>query len=510
MADARCEYQHFDPLTLRPLNDASTRRVLEVAFRPEEFRGRTVLDIGCHTGFLSFLAAQNGALRVTSYDVTPAYVEELNAVAQRNGLPVSGAVKPFASLDPRADSADVVLFFEVIHWLVSQGHTIRDVIAKVAALTREQLLMEFPWDVTEPSIQAQTKLTREQYDASLIFKELGRYFERVSIRRFMSYFGTDGRSVRALVTAAGKKTTADLLPYLPGLTGLEVPLAWGRGRSTYLEGQPTSVVLKRLAPESAIARLEAPLLTRLLDELRARPVHALVLPLKLGGEYLRTTAHGEPSFVFEWIGPPPVGECPLPKLSLVQMLEIVATVTMELANIPEDLLHDLRDSPLCEQVTRAAFGHVLRHAASVVRLDEAEIAPWDDVADSLAESCYSHLCHGDANSSNVLVVADNDYRVVDMDNWRLGSPYTDACYVLGARGATIADVSRGLQFVSRLLGLPAPTRQDLLFGIYLTLGWLAAVAPGLEAAADQTRTLVSLRVRGLYSLMQYGQTLPLR
>jgi SAM-dependent methyltransferase/aminoglycoside phosphotransferase (APT) family kinase protein len=505
--NVRCQYAHFDPATLQPLNEATMRRALEVGFERTDFAGKTVLDIGCHSGFLSFLAAKRGARSVKAYDVSKVFVDELNTAVEINGLPVVGAIKPFNRLDPDVDAADVVLFFEVIHWLVSQGDTIPSVIQKVAALTRECLFFEFPWDVTEPSIQAQTRLTREEYDSSIMFRELCRYFETVTVRQFMTYFGTGGPSVRALVRASGKKKTAVLLPHLPDLTGLEIKLAWGRGNSTYLEGRSRSYLAKVPARESPLRNVDVRLLTKLLDELHQTAPSLLLLPEKLGETYLQVDAHGVPFLVFEWIGLPPFGDCPTLKIPMPRMLEIATELTRELARVRPELIAHLRGSSLRKRLTRTGFERYLRESAPLTQLADEDIDPWLRLAETLDDGSYSHLCHGDLHTSN-LVGSPEAPRVVDLDNLMLGSPYTDVASVLAGRAAPVGELAEGFARLSQDLSLERPRRSDVLFPIYQSLGWLSVVVPRLESEGEDLKRLAEGRVRGLRSLLEYGSTLP--
>jgi hypothetical protein len=44
---------------------------------PRQFAGRTVLDLGSNAGFFVFWALQQGAVRGTSVDIDPAYIQML-------------------------------------------------------------------------------------------------------------------------------------------------------------------------------------------------------------------------------------------------------------------------------------------------------------------------------------------------------------------------------------------------------------------------------------------------
>ncbi len=505
----KCSYSHFDPKTLAPLNESTARRMRETGFTAQELSGRHVLDIGCHTGHLSFIAAKLGAASVRSYDVTPAFIEELRASLAQNGLPVTAERKGFSDIDPELDRADVVFFFEVIHWVVSQGTPIPQAIAKLAQLTRERLFIEFPWNADEPSIRAQTKLTAESYDSSLILKELCRYFRSVEIRQFMSYAGTDGPSVRALVTATGKKTSGALLSSFPDLTGLEMPLPWGRGNCVFLEGRERCYVAKRPAPESSLNDVDPKLLGELFAALHGATDGPLALPLERNGEYVHQGAEGERIMVFEWLDDPPVTAPPPPRLSLETRIHIALEVSKQLARVPEDLAKRLGETSMSRALNPEQMRALASRCGSVLSVDRERIDHWIDVARTLDPKKHQRICHGDLNSSNVLEV-DGSTRVVDLDNFLVGSPYTDVLFILAALGASKDDVQRYLDLAEKEIpGAGPPSQDDVLFGVHWVLGWLAATSARLAEHPDPNlEELVARHVRGLKTLMEYGQALP--
>ncbi len=205
-----CHYCQFDPVALAPLNENTRLRLQESQLLEYDFAGKTVLDIGCNLGLFCLLAFQREARQVVGADITEDFIKQSRERADlfRNALPEAQRARfdvrfdhiGFAALDPACYRADVVLCYEVLHWLVDQGIGLADAIQRLRLLTGRDLFLEFPWDVTERSIANQTKLTREQYDAEIIFRELLKHFANVRILRFTTYM-QDTHARRVLVRA---------------------------------------------------------------------------------------------------------------------------------------------------------------------------------------------------------------------------------------------------------------------------------------------------------------------
>ena len=200
-------------------------------------------------------ALRLGAVKVDACDVQPAFVEFVSSVVQARGLPVTVSGTSFDKLCPGERKANIVLFMELLHRVVSQGLELRKVIHRLAELTEQILYMEFPWSVTEPSMQKQTKLTEETYSADAVLDELTRYFTNVRIVRFMRYMGFESRSQRVLIEARGKRPEACILAQLPGAYSLDVALSRGCNESYLLTSARGPLVAKLPAPESPLLKI---------------------------------------------------------------------------------------------------------------------------------------------------------------------------------------------------------------------------------------------------------------
>ena len=504
-----CLYSHFDRETFEPLNEETRLRLLEANFQKADFEGRTVLDIGCNTGLLSIEALAKGAASVKAIDVQPKLVKDLGKLIEQKQLAMTVERKAFHRLKEKEDRADIVLFFEVIHWLVSQGRTIREVIAKLAGLTGEKLFMEFPWSIREPSIEVQTKLGVEDYDASLILDELNKHFETVKIERFMHYFGYGGRSVRVLVTAEGRKISGCLLPFIPDLTGFEHAFAWGRDRSRYVRGQKNEYLVKRIAPESRLRLLKPKELTELFNELASSEIQILSLPLKLGQAYV-VDVWGEEGMAFEWLGEPLRPVAPHWKISIAEQVDVACQVVRQMNHLKPKAIAALRTSkffaPLIPRELKARFMEISVHH----NLPLQSILPWVKIAQTLEPSDYSHLAHGDLNTSNILRLADGSLRVVDLDNACLGSPFLDVLHVLTMRGCSFEEMTQYLSVAQTNMGdlWPPLHPRHVVFPIYVATGWLYSVLSKQgEDLSGSMRRQVNRVLKGYQSLLQLGQSL---
>jgi len=207
LPDISCAYEEYDPKTLKPVNNSTLTRLMELGWSKKDFEGKSVLDIGGNSGILSLYAHNLGAENISYVDVQEPLVDFFQSVVTEHELPISIERKGFLDLNPDTDSKDIVLLMEVLHWLVDQGGTISDSIEQLAALTNDTLYLETPWDANEPSIAAKGIVTEEHYNIETIIRELQSHFETVEMVRFMSYFGDMVNSKRILIKATGRRTS---------------------------------------------------------------------------------------------------------------------------------------------------------------------------------------------------------------------------------------------------------------------------------------------------------------
>jgi SAM-dependent methyltransferase len=496
-----CAYGLYDPDTLEPLNTDTYLRLKELGWTRSTFEGKEVLDIGCNSGLLTMYAVRLGASSVRACEVQDELAAFVAEVAERNQLPVTVSTAPFHKLDPDEHSADIVLFMEVLHWVVSQGMPLPNVITRLAKLTRETLYLEFPWSVAEPSIQAQTDLTEETYSADAVLDELTRYFTDVGVVGFMHYFGVRSRSKRVLVRASGKRPEADLLAVLPGAYSLDRSLSRGRNESYLLTSSRGLLAGKVLDGSTRVARLPDPLRDELFDRLHESEPQAIVLPEKVEGRYALPLDGGRKLMVFPYVGTPFSNEPPW--LSDESVIELLADVRRDFRGIDRELLQVLR-----------AEGLSLRND----HIGEAD-APWRQGADvdlpveeidrflrahQTTPRLYDGLNHGDLHRGNFVAEEDGRYRVVDLESMVVGTIYSDGIMGLIWRGGPEELFPELCAVIGREETREA-RQADVVVAVSNGLRWFAVAR---SAAGPAVRPAFERFSAGVAAALRFSQTLP--
>jgi SAM-dependent methyltransferase len=429
-----CVYGRYDTLTLTPDTPETECRLRELGWTNDDFRDRTVLDIGCNSGILSVFALQLGARHIKAVDPTKASIETFAKVLQRHrGLNVTLECADLGKLDPAENRADVVLFMEVMHWAIDQGMTIPDVIRRLWQMTGTLLFLEFPWSVHEPSIQAQTKLTEDTYSASLILEELGKAFASVKIVNFMHYFGILGTAKRVLIRATEPRPEFIITSKRANTFSV---FTLGERSSNYIApmiSQGGMQLFKQYSPHSAFSQLPIELANQLISGIVAANPACLIAPIEIEGTYIFDRL-GVRSSVY-----------PLVARQRINLAEFGSVRDHELMAAAIRLRRDLRDLTI-EPALRTEESLRRGPSAIGVSFDLSAITgrttPDPVLEDMLAIGLDNYdfeaneICHCDLQEGNVIVGTDGSMHVIDLDGLAFGTAFTDGlCAMIWAGAA---------------------------------------------------------------------------
>ncbi len=153
-------YQTYDLLQFPvvPLDDTFAKDKLEtIRYRPRDFNGKTVVDLGACMGFFSFLALDWGARVVRGIDNNQSWVNLMSrfkvAHLQKFGKKIKGGID-FVYMDlshlPMLPKYDVVICHALLHWFVMRdGRSLDDCMAWLASICNEKVVFEGCWDASE-------------------------------------------------------------------------------------------------------------------------------------------------------------------------------------------------------------------------------------------------------------------------------------------------------------------------------------------------------------------------
>lgn len=471
-----CAYEIYDAQTLKPGNDSTYVRLMELGWTKEEFAGKSVLDIGTNTGLLSLRAHQLGAGPVRAVDVQAPLVEFFAAVVKRHKLPIAVERLGFAQLDPARHAADIVLFMEVLHWIVDQGGTVSEAITRLAGLTREVLYLETPWDVNEPSIAAKGIVTAEQYNIELVLRELSRHFRDVRIVRFMTYFGAMKNSKRVLIRASSRRAASVPLSYGGELNLLDVSLMRGANAIELVTSPKGPKVLKRIQPDCTLARLQTPAFDALCSYLAGLKDATIIAPERLDGGFRQRAEDGHSYMLFPFVGM--LGEFfPVRKFPPVTFspLDIAVRLRRDLRPVPLTIIEDVhkvqRPTPLGDPA--------LLPDEMIAALRAAELfdfcASSFEQANSRGPADEDCLIHNDMQTGNMVRDANGNVRVVDIDIMHTGTAYQDLVTCGIYMGASPEALAQAVFSQAQEEARP-PSRHDFDISVACTVTWLRAIS----------------------------------
>jgi len=487
----------YDPSTLKPRHEATRTRLAELGWSRADFEGKTVLDIGAGDGLLSLHAHDLGAGRISACDIDDATVRFFGEVVRNRKLPVAVARKSFKELSAPEDQADVVLFMDVLHLAVAQGMRIESVIERLARLTRGTLYMEFPWSPEEAS-----GLTEADYSPDRVIDQLTRHFGDVRLVRFMGYPGFKSGVGRLLVRASGKRLESAALIAMPLARPLDVSLPQGRHANRVVQTPDGYLFLKMLAPESRLLRASPGVVTALFDELHRLEEPRLVLPRKLGRDYLVREPDGSAIMAFPLLGG--LGRRPVVSrklLTLEQLLDFLVALRGNFASVSDTTTAEFRDPKALDSLLSIVRDPDLWDLPVCRAGARREIETHLDSLERYGSDALDCIQHGDVQTGNLLNSPDGRLLLVDLDNLSVGTAYSDGFTALvwfGAESGAFAALAERC----RQSGARAPTPVDVGFSALRGLHWLHAVTRG-KLLAPESPTIARF-LAGFSGLMSYS------
>ena len=462
--------RQYEKCGLAPLNQNTVLRTLGLGWTTEDFAGKMVLDVGANTGFLSILAAKLGSKEVHATEVVQVAVDLIEHVAKTHSLPIRVSRMDFSRLQPVTDAADVVLFMEVIQWIMRNGDiAVKEVIAKLIQLTRETLYIEFPWDADDPQIQEMTKLTHETFNANLILTELSRYFRTVQFVRFMRYFGfTHSKGNRVLLKCTDLRPEAGLLSKLDDTDSLDLPLGGTMGmKNTYLLQSKTDLMIAKTIRSCPFSKLDPTLQAKVFEELtNGNPKH-LVLPIKAAGDFV-TRSGGESWMLFPFVGAiTQIGEL-APHFSPEEIIATATQVTVELNAVSPSTMIALQNQNL--GLDLSLYGRFKPEFLKPIFEIPGMRAVYNVGVNHTPKSLDT-LIHHDLHSGNM--IRDNEViRVVDLESMQLGTICTDLVKAALWYNCSAAAIAAEIKVLERKLSRQVQ-QTEFAYGVGLWLSWFA-------------------------------------
>jgi SAM-dependent methyltransferase len=485
-------------VSLRPTTRETELRLRELYWSSDEFKGKSVLDIGSNSGLLSIFALQLGAGRVIATDPVAKCVEALQKIKNLHNLKIDIHSHAFKDLDPAVFRADIVLFMEVLHWAVSQGESVQQVIYRLWQLTGETLYLEFPWSINEPSIRAQTQLTEADYSAEIILAELNRAFRDVEIVSFPHYFGLGGDSKRVLVKASHPR-----IEYVvtSGTNAVTVN-SLGERSTNYVANLLTSdgmKVFKQLSRHSCFHRLPMTSAETLLGDISRAQPSCLIAPEAFEGKSLIEV--GSSRFIL-------IPQIDRRRISLSEFEGIPADKVLDaIINLRRDFkrveiseFESLRTSELFVRKINISKFPERFVSSDTTGLEPQRLLGLVEIAKTEFFDRATELCHADLQEGNIIIDKDGRARVIDIDNITLGTAFTDAFCALawaGVPSEIFRRVAHQLETEENRKLAPA----DIGIAVRFLLHWFEAIEQIDGPEMDQLAKRCKRGLRNLLALL---------
>jgi len=193
-------YQVYNPLSY-PVKAYNRGTLIEklknLKYTSENFKDKTVADIGCNLGFFSFYASYLGASKVISYDFNKEYLDFNNEVLNydSNNLNNYKDKINFIQKDlkflPAIENTDILLANAILHWFIILNSDLsqNDIIKWMYDSCKETVLIEGCLDWNDPSM-VKYGISKERIEINSFINESKKIFSKVEILGYMDYCKT--------------------------------------------------------------------------------------------------------------------------------------------------------------------------------------------------------------------------------------------------------------------------------------------------------------------------------
>jgi hypothetical protein len=191
-------YQVFDTGYFPPVaapGSICQKKLGDLKWRPEDFAGRTVLELGSQLGFFGFTALSFGARRVVGLDLNPRFVAEANKIAIHYKAlcgwetdRIRFRTHAIEVGESYPESPDVIVANSIVHWFFIHGRkvTLREVFGWLRDNVNFALYFEGCVTADE-TIMRQHKVDIGIYNERLFLDELAAVFSKVDFVGRCSY-----------------------------------------------------------------------------------------------------------------------------------------------------------------------------------------------------------------------------------------------------------------------------------------------------------------------------------
>ncbi|MEE8345870.1 MAG: DUF1698 domain-containing protein [Dehalococcoidia bacterium] len=125
---------------------------------PEDFSGKSVLDVGCNAGYYSFVAKRRGAERVLGVELDPQYFRQAQYLQDLLGLDVKFIDQDVHCIDPSLGTFDIVICTGLMYHIPDPTN----VLSKLSAVCTDTILIESEF-LLDPALTSMARFIEGSY-----------------------------------------------------------------------------------------------------------------------------------------------------------------------------------------------------------------------------------------------------------------------------------------------------------------------------------------------------------